>query len=90
MHVPSDKIIDKMMNEMQAARNEAGNHHKVKEHITKIHLLCELLLDDEEQQSAPKMTVDEQKMMLGKRNETEQMVTENVVIEEGQDSIFDF
>ncbi|WLV24252.1 DUF5327 family protein [Aciduricibacillus chroicocephali] len=46
MSVSTDKILDKMIQEITEAR-KAGKPEDIQKHASRIQLLCELLLDDQ-------------------------------------------
>ena len=53
MQIGADKLIQKMMNELQGALAEKGNEQKVREHMLIVRSLCDVMLDKEEGYTAP-------------------------------------
>ena len=54
MAVGNEKILEKMMMEVQQAKQLQNDHHAMLAHIQHIRLLCDLFLDDEETPEKPK------------------------------------
>lgn len=82
MHISSEKILDKMLHEITHAKQNANDQPALEKQLTKIKLLCELLLDEIE-------TTAEQQAEIKKMFENK---TENDATIEEDDgmSIFDF
>ncbi|SHG68404.1 YwdI family protein [Ornithinibacillus halophilus] len=97
MAITNEKIIQKMMTEIQHAKANQQNHEKMIKHIEKIHLLCELFLDEKEISSvvseppSQEISPEEMKAMLGKSNKPTTYQRSTLDDDEGNgDSIFDF
>lgn len=101
MAVGNEKILEKMMMEVQQAKLLQNDHHAMLAHIQHIRLLCDLFLDDEETPEKPKRKPNdieevEMKAMLGeKAYEIEKKKQQNKNAEIDHDgangsSIFDF
>lgn len=95
MAIEYDSIIQKMITELKHAEEARNNHAKMKRHIAKVHVLSELVLDEETTgESKDNITDQEIKAMLGK----EQVKVNNCKLEkpsldadqENPGSIFDF
>lgn len=86
MNITVDKIIEKMMKELQIAKQE-GNSAKVREHFLAIRTLCDLVLDE-----APAEKPVLQKMMTTQIPTTTNFPTP-VKLDDDEangDSLFDF
>lgn len=95
MSIEYENIIEKMITELQQAKVEQSNHAKMKRHIAKVHVLSELVLDENPAKETKETITDlEIKAMLGK----EQTKTNNQQLDktslgsdqENTGSIFDF
>lgn len=95
MAIEYENIIQKMITELQHAKIEKNNYATMKRHITKVHVLSELILDEElPVKSTDNITSQELKAMLG----NEQKKTNNQPLgktsldadQEDPGSIFDF
>lgn len=71
MAIPNEKILNKMMNELQEAKLNQANQRRMVKHIENVRLLSELLIEGDSDGSALKptspteITDDEMKAMLG-------------------------
>ncbi|TRM10822.1 hypothetical protein FH966_03290 [Lentibacillus cibarius] len=94
MAVTNDTIIQKMQKELAQAKQLTGDERAMKKHIANIHLLCELLLEEESVPGAGSdFTAEEMKAMIGTTTfPTPRETTGKVLEEDGAngDSIFDF
>lgn len=95
MAIEYENIILKMITELQHAKAEQNNHAKMKRHIAKVHVLSELLLDEDSTTSSEeKITDQEIKAMLGKgqikTNNQQLGKTSLDADQENPGSIFDF
>ncbi|GGE82447.1 YwdI family protein [Priestia taiwanensis] len=57
MQIGAEKLIQKMMKELQGALVENGNEQKVREHMLVVRSLCDVMLDKEEGYTAPSYTI---------------------------------
>lgn len=94
MAVSNQSIIDKMRKELQRAEQLYNQPEVMKQHISRVQLLCDLLLQEEKTASGQQSEITEKEMkaMLG---ETEADVKTPVQPGKGHDdangsSIFDF
>ncbi len=93
MAVSVTTMIDKMKNELALAEDGQHDAEVMKRHISRVQLLCELLLQEEGTVSAGKpkneITAEEMKAMLGAAGpgKTEHKLNHE---EANGDSIFDF
>jgi len=90
-----ENIIQKMITELQHAKTEQHNYAKMKRHIAKVHVLSELILDEESpRKSTDNMTSQEIKAMIGnnKNNMNNQQLGKSSLDADQEDpgSIFDF
>jgi len=78
--VSTDKILDKMMDEIMEAR-KVGKLEDIQKHAGRIQLLCELLLDEQVEQKHEKLIMLDSKKIepTGRTN-----------IEDEGDSLLDF
>jgi hypothetical protein len=53
MQISAEKLIQKMMSELQGALAETGNEQKVREHMLIVRSMCDVLLDKEEGYVSP-------------------------------------
>ncbi len=95
MAIEYENIIRKMITELQHAKAERNNHAKMKRHIAKVHVLSELVLDEETPtESKDNITDQEIKAMLGKQqtriNNSQLSKTSLDADQENTGSIFDF
>ena len=81
--VSTDKILDKMMDEIMEAR-KVGKLEDIQKHAGRIQLLCELLLDEQIEQKHEK---HEKPIMLGSEKIKP---TGRTNIEDEGDSLLDF
>lgn len=67
MAIATDVIIHKMQEKLHLAKAEQYNHSKMSKHIEAIHLLCELILDEELEETVDQeasITKQEMKVMI--------------------------
>jgi len=84
MVVSSETVINKMQEELNRAK-EAKQHSKMMDHISKIKLLSELLLDEHD-----KANRHEQEEPSKKEQLTEKIISTHTAKELDGTSIFDF
>jgi hypothetical protein len=68
MHVSIDKVLNKMSHEISAASRQKHNEQKVREHLTAIRALCELLLEEPDA-AASNISEREMAVMMGEWKE---------------------
>lgn len=101
MAVENERIIQKMINELQQAKNEQNNRAIMKRHLTKVQALCELILEEDlPTDSKSDVTDQEMRAMIGaeqtrinnaKQQQFEQLSKPFIDEEkENSDSLFDF
>ena len=91
MVIKNETVIQKMIKELQSALVKAKDSQELTKHIEKVHLLCELMLDDENKQSEPsKITNKEMRVMVGEKVEQQNTKKSFKHDEANGDSIFDF
>lgn len=98
--VANKTIIRKMKSELQKAMTQEDNHKILKQHISNVKLLCELILDEVEEDGATvatksEISTQEMKAMLGEQYalKNRKPKQNKAFIDHGQangDSIFDF
>lgn len=95
MGIEYERIIQKMITELQYAKAAQNNYAKMKRHIAKVHVLSELVLDEEPTaESKDHITDQEIKAMFGKQqvrtNNQQLSKTKLDADQESTGSIFDF
>lgn len=91
MAVANSTIIQKMMKEIQQAQLQQHNNPMLIKHISNIHMLCELLLEEHEQGNGTEDMQQELKMMMGdSEREIPLKTTTRDHDQANGDSIFDF
>lgn len=95
MAIEYESIIRKMITELQYAKTEHHNYAKMKRHIAKVHVLSELILDEESPgKSTDNITSQEIKAMLGNdkdKTKNQQLGKSSLdADQEDPGSIFDF
>ncbi|WP_100009828.1 YwdI family protein [Lentibacillus sediminis] len=100
MAVANETIIQKMMDELQQAKEKQGDSGNMTKHIEHVRLLCDLLLKETEEEkvsvpaSSQEITQEEMKAMLGKQAEQVKPATSKrtVIDHDGAngESLFDF
>lgn len=101
MAVENKRMIDKMMNELQQAKDLQHDPIKMKRHIAKVQVLCEVMLEESSTTNTEKGISDhELKAMIGKQqSQKEQVNTQKVNMysktdiydeDTNDDSLFDF
>lgn len=94
MAVANEKIIRKMINELQQALETETNQQKMVQHISNVQLLCELIVEEKPPETKhTDISTEEMKAMIGNKGEPEAKTIRST--EEGDDdangkSIFDF
>lgn len=88
------KVIDKMIKELQLAKENEQSQHVLLKHISNVQLLCELFLEDKPVES-PSSSFSEQeiKAMLGEKYSQQVEGKEHAPIKQAEangNSIFDF
>ncbi|MFD2130751.1 DUF5327 family protein [Pseudogracilibacillus auburnensis] len=87
MTISKDTVINKMMEELQAAKNSMHNNLEVINHISKVKLLSELILDEYEGEHQPKIN---EVTTLNNEQKSAEGQTATKHIPDDQSSIFDF
>lgn len=101
MAVENEKIIQKMMIELQQAKTNQHHHTKMNRHLANVQVLCELILEESSVDSSEhKITNDEIKAMIGKEKQVKSAINHPQVEQlkkssihdgnNGSDSLFDF
>lgn len=95
MAIEYESIIQKMITELQYAKTEQHHYAKMKRHIANVHVLSELILDEESPgKSTDNITSQEIKAMLGnnKNNTNNQSLGKSSLDADQEEpgSIFDF
>ena len=95
MAIEYESIIQKMITELQSAKAEQNNHVQMKRHIAKVHVLSELVLDENPAiETKDNITDREMKAMLGKEeakiNNQQLNKTSLDADQDNAGSIFDF
>lgn len=102
MAVENERIIEKMLTELQRAKAEQQNQVKMKRHLANVQVLCELILEEGVQakpalSSTQEITADEMKAMIGnqqtKKNDFNKQQISKTVSNHKEDtggSLFDF
>ncbi|MBM7601172.1 hypothetical protein JOC34_003593 [Virgibacillus halotolerans] len=94
MAVANEKIIRKMINELQQALETETNQQKMIQHISNVKLLCELIVEDESPgENRTKISTEEMKAMIGEAGQTKGKVIRSVDVDHDDangDSILDF
>lgn len=92
MAVENETIIQRMINELNKARN--ADEHVMKNHIANVQLLCDLMLEGDKPQSPEtNFTKEEMKAMIGKNsNDKVRPVHRSTTIDDDAngESLFDF
>ena len=86
------KVIDKMIKELQLAKENEQSQHVLLKHIGNVQLLCELFLEEKPAES-PTFSGQELKAMLGDKYSQQVEEKKHAPIKHGDangDSIFDF
>lgn len=93
--VDNAKIIDKMIRELESAKENKESQQVMLKHIGNVQLLCELFLEEEPKASSPSSSFTEQEMkvMLGEGYSGESNKGPKKLVEHdgaNGESIFDF
>lgn len=93
MAVANEKIIQKMINELQQALQVVANPQAMVQHVSSVKLLCELIMEDDTAgKDHTEISADEMKAMIGE-NQTKGKVIRSTDISDDDAngaSIFDF
>ena len=87
------KVIDKMIRELELAKENQQSQQVLLKHIGNVQLLCELFLEDEPAVSSPSFSEQEIKAMLGSTYSQQVDKKQATSVDHGKangDSIFDF
>jgi Family of unknown function (DUF5327) len=98
MQIGAEKLIQKMMSELQGALAQKGNEQKVREHMLIVRSLCDVMLDKEEGYTAPAPSYTPPSLMSNPIQVTQQpmqplqqpIVMPSTTTEAKGDSLFDF
>ncbi|WP_368653383.1 YwdI family protein [Ornithinibacillus sp. 4-3] len=91
MTISNNTVLQKMMKELQEAQIQQQHNQDITIHISKIYMLCELLLDKQESGSPLDATQQEQIAMFGEIRASKEDKHEKIDHEDANgDSIFDF
>lgn len=87
LEVSSETIIHKMQHEIERVK-QTSDYQERREHISRIKLLCELLLEEKEESYVP--NVKEQEVFLTKTVKNDVSVPRSISDDDDGTSIFDF
>ena len=95
MAVANEKIIQKMINELQQALLVGANPQAMERHVSSVKLLCELIMeDDTTEKNNTEISADEMKAMIGESQAKEKEIQSKGINDDDDDvngtSIFDF
>lgn len=93
MAVANEKIIRKMINELQQALEVEANPQAMVQHVSSVRLLCELIMDDDTaEKDNTEISADEMKAMIGESQIKEKVIRSTDISDDDANgaSIFDF
>lgn len=90
MAVENERIIEKMMNELEQAKVAQHDHGKMKRHIANVQLLCELMVEESSTASTQQEISDhELKAMIGKQQAQKEQINTQKVNQYSKTDIYD-
>lgn len=90
MAIESDRIIQKMINELKQAKIVKSNQLQMKRHLLKVQVLCELMIEENIPENHDhSITESEIKAMIGNKQSDQHHVKQQKIKSAGKSTIYD-